>query len=135
MKAPKPSRRASWTMPVFSPVRKKRTLTAKLGEISSRQKLDVVIVTENGLGGKSIRDFADDYFDYNGYGYGKGKDGILLLVDMDSRNYWMSTRGYAIDVFTDARIDYIGGCFKDDLSAKKLFRCLRHLRGINVTNS
>ena len=99
----------------------KRTLTAKLGEISSRQKLDVVIVTENGLGGKSIRDFADDYFDYNGYGYGKGKDGILLLVDMDSRNYWMSTRGYAIDVFTDARIDYIGGCFKDDLSAKNYF--------------
>ena len=31
----------------------KRTLTAKLGEISSRQKLDVIIVTENGLGGKS----------------------------------------------------------------------------------
>ena len=40
---------------------------------------------------------------------------------MDSRNYWMSTRGYAIDVFTDARIDYIGGCFKDDLSAKNYF--------------
>lgn len=102
-------------------VSEKRTLTAKLGEISSRQKLDVVIVTQNGLGGKSIRDFADDYFDYNGYGYGKGKDGILLLVDMDSRNYWISTCGYAIKVFTDAGIDYIGDCFKDDLSAKNYF--------------
>lgn len=102
-------------------VSEKRTLTAKLGEISSRQKLDVVIVTQNGLGGKSIRDFADDYFDYNGYGYGKGKDGILLLIDMDSRNYWISTCGYAIKVFTDAGIDYIGDCFKDDLSAKKYY--------------
>lgn len=100
-------------------VSEKRTLTAKLGEISSRQKLDVVIVTQNGLGGKSIRDFADDYFDYNGYG--KEKDGILLLVDMDSRNYWISTCGYAIKVFTDAGIDYIGDCFKDDLSAKKYY--------------
>lgn len=102
-------------------VSEKKTLTAKLGEIGSRQKLDVIIVTQNGLGGKPIRDFADDYYDYNGYGYGKGRDGILLLVDMDSHKYWMTTHGSATDVFTDAGIDYIGDCFKDDLSDENYF--------------
>ena len=28
-------------------------------------------------------DYADDYYDYNGYGLGDNKSGLLLLIDMD----------------------------------------------------
>ena len=75
-------------------------------EISLRQQCDVVILTENGLGGKSPMAYADDYFDYNGYGYGTDRTGILLLLDMQERDWWISTCGAAIQAFTDDGIQY-----------------------------
>lgn len=66
--------------------------------------LDVVIVTTEDTEGKSSRDFADDYYDYNGFGAGSDKSGLLLLINMKERELWISTTGKAIDIFTDARI-------------------------------
>jgi len=47
-----------------------------LEDVSSKHDMDIVIVTEYSLGDKSAMEFADDYYDYNGY----KKDGILLRV-------------------------------------------------------
>ncbi|WP_195987251.1 TPM domain-containing protein [Clostridium sp. D53t1_180928_C8] len=69
--------------------------------------MDAVIVTSNDLEGKKPRDYADDYYDYNGYGLGYNKSGLLLLIDMDDRNIWISTSGDAIEYFTDDRIESI----------------------------
>ena len=93
-----------------------QALAQKLDEISERQQMDVVVVTTNSLDGKSAMAYADDYFDYNGYGMGENRDGILMLVSMEDRDYWLSTRGYGITVFTDAGIDYISEQFKSYLS-------------------
>jgi len=83
-------------------------LRAKLEELSNRHQADIVIVTVNSLGGISPMVFADDYFDYNGYGRGPNHDGILLLISMAERDWWISTTGSAIFAFSDAGIDYIG---------------------------
>lgn len=93
-----------------------KVLLSRLDEISERQKLDVVVVTVNTLDGKTPKEYADDFYDYNGYGFGKGKDGILLLVSMENRDWWISTTGYGITVFTDDGIDYISDKFLPDLS-------------------
>jgi len=85
-----------------------RELCDKLDEISTRQQLDVVVVTTVTTYGKSVMDYADDFFDYNGYGFGSERDGVLLMVDMGNRDWWIATTGYGIEVFTDAGIDYIG---------------------------
>ena len=82
-------------------------LLAKLDEISLRQRCDVVIVSVNALDGKTGTEYADDYFDYNGYGIGAGGDGILLLICMDERVIVMSTKGFGIKAFTDAGQDYM----------------------------
>ncbi len=82
-------------------------LLGKLTEISERQNLDVVVVTNNDLGGKTATEYADDFFDYNGYGYGSDHDGILFLVSMDDRSWALSTTGYGIEVFTDAGQEYM----------------------------
>ena len=82
-------------------------LLGKLDEISARQNMDVVIVTTNTLGGKTPMEYADDYYDYNGY----AADGVLLLVSMEDRDWWISTSGYGITAFTDAGIEYIGEQF------------------------
>lgn len=48
-------------------------LEARLDEISERQQADVVVVTVNSLDGKSAQDYADDFYDYNGYGIAQTK--------------------------------------------------------------
>lgn len=93
-----------------------KALTKKLDAISEKHQVDVAIVTVDSLGGKRPMDFADDYFDYNGYGLGANRDGIILVIAMNSRDYWMSTRGYAITAFTDKGIEYISDKFVSYLS-------------------
>lgn len=88
-------------------------LTEKLEEIRDTWAMDVVIVTANSLQGYSASTYADDFYDYSGY----GDDGILLLVSMTERQWAVSTCGYGQYVFTDAGIDYMADQFLPDLSA------------------
>ncbi|MGN1457658.1 MAG: TPM domain-containing protein [Acutalibacteraceae bacterium] len=94
----------------------KSTLLSKLDEISERQKLDVVVVTVNTLDHKTPADYADDFYDYNGYGFGDNKDGVLLLVSMEDRDWYITTTGYGITAFTDKGIEYISDQFLPKLS-------------------
>ncbi len=91
-------------------------LLGSLDEISERQKMDIVVVTENSLEGKSAMEYADDFYDENGYGFGEGRDGILFLVSMEERDWHISTRGYGITTVTDAGREYMSGQLKEDLS-------------------
>lgn len=82
-------------------------IQAKLDEVSEAHECDVAVMTVNSLEGKTATEYADDVFDYDGYGLGEDKAGILFLVDMGDRNWATSTHGYAITAFTDAGLDYI----------------------------
>lgn len=82
-------------------------LLEKLDEISERQRADIVIVTADSLEGKSPMEYADDFYDENGYGFGDERDGILFLVSMEERDWYISTTGYGITAFTDAGLAYI----------------------------
>ncbi|MBC7958526.1 MAG: TPM domain-containing protein [Vallitaleaceae bacterium] len=93
-------------------------------DLINTTQLETVIVITADTKGKSSMAFADDYFDYNGYGVGEDHSGLLMLVNMDARELWISTTGHAIDIFTDERIasmvdditanlsdeDYMGAC-------------------------
>lgn len=91
-------------------------LLAKLDEISERQQFDVAVITVNSLGGKTPEAFADDYYDYNGYGYGENADGALLLISMEDRDWHITTCGYGITAITDAGLGYMKDQFLPDLS-------------------
>jgi len=91
-------------------------LSNKLDEISERQQLDVIVVTVKSLEGMSVTDYADDFYDYSGYGFGEAGDGILFLVSIEEREWHISTKGYAITVFTDAGLDYMTQWIVSDLS-------------------
>ena len=67
------------------------TLEEKLDQISEDYDCDVAVVTEESINGAEPMDYADDYFDYKGYGMGEDKSGILFLVTMSERKFWMST--------------------------------------------
>ena len=84
------------------------SLTAKLDELSLRQKMDVVIATTDTLDGKGVVEYADDLYDYCSFGYGANRDGLILVISMEDNDWYISTCGYGITVFTDAGIKYIG---------------------------
>lgn len=67
--------------------------------------LELVIVTTDDAEGKSARDYADDFYDQNGYGVGSDKSGILFLLDLDNREAYISTAGDGIRYLTDQRIE------------------------------
>lgn len=92
-------------------------LTGLLDEISTRQQVDVVVVTVGSMEGKTAMEYADDYYDENGYGFGDGRDGILFLISMEDRDWYISTSGYGITAVTDAGREYMAENFLDDLSA------------------
>lgn len=91
-------------------------LMGQLDEISERQQVDLVVVTVNSLNGAGSMEFADDFFDYNGYGFGEERDGILFLISMEERDWYISTTGYGITAVTDAGREYMSEKFIDDLS-------------------
>ena len=103
-------------------------LRQKLDEISERLQFDVVIVTTEHIGSRSPMEFADDYFDYNGFGYGETYDGVCLMISMAERDWWISTCGYGETALSDAYfMEYIryskvitklkNGCYSESFNA------------------
>ena len=76
-------------------------LQEKLDAISEELQFDVVIVTAKHIGSRTPMEFADDYFDYNGFGYGPNYDGVCLLISMAERDWWISTCGYGETALSD----------------------------------
>lgn len=76
-------------------------LKEHIDTVSEKYTFDVVIVTEKSIGDKTATEYADDFFDYNGYGEGDNHDGILFLLDMENRKWAISTIGAGIPYFTD----------------------------------
>lgn len=83
-------------------------LIERFGEISEKYACEVAVVTVNSLDGKSPRNYADDFYDYNGYGWGTGDDGVLLLIAMDTRDWYITTYGFGEVAFTDYGIEVAG---------------------------
>ena len=71
-------------------------LLTKLDELCERQKMEIVVLTTDTLEGLTPRDYADD--------------------SMEDNDWYISTHGYGITVFTDAGIQYIGEQIKENLS-------------------
>ncbi len=71
-------------------------------------QIDIVILTVNQLHGKSPQDYADDYYDQNGYGYDEEGSGLLYLLSMEERQWYISTCGKAIYALTDYGIQVLG---------------------------
>ena len=95
---------------LFTP-EQRETLREKSANYQQELSMDCVIVTTEDTKGLSSQDYADDFYDYNGFGLSKGstsadqRNGVLFLVDMDNRNFYIGTTGMAIRVYDDLRIE------------------------------
>ena len=92
------------------------SLKSKLAQISDENNMDVGVVTVDYLDGKSAQEFANDLFEQNKFGKGENRDGILLLVATEDREWAMSTHGSAKEAFNEEGLDYLSGEFLPYLS-------------------
>ena len=93
--------------------------------LAERYGVDVVIVTVYSLDGKSAEQYADDYFDHNGYGIGPEYSGILLLISMEYREWAISTCGDCIRYFSDRKLDQLFDSMSYYLSSGSYERAFR----------
>ena len=87
-------------------------LEEKIAQCRKSTKMDVVIVSAYADGERSAEEYADDYYDYGGFGAGKKASGVLLLYYMDGPGQpggecYISTAGTMINMLTDERIESI----------------------------
>lgn len=85
----------------------KQGLYKEMQVFIKKYNMDIAVVTINENPKDSSMNFADDFYDYNEFGIGKDKSGLLFLIDMDKRVMWISTTGKAIQVYSDKIIDNI----------------------------
>jgi uncharacterized protein len=57
-------------------------LDRQIRTLTAQYQTDFVIVTVDSLGGKSPKQYANDFYDDNNCGFGENRDGILLLLAM-----------------------------------------------------
>ena len=88
-------------------------LTDRIEELTADWNMDFVVVTTEDAEGKTSEEYADDYYDYNGY---SKSSGVLFLLSMGERKWHISTTGQGINVITDAGLDAMKDKFVSDLS-------------------
>ncbi len=74
--------------------------------IEEAAKTEFYVLTIDDAEGKSAMEYADDFGDNGAFGYEEEYGTyIVMLIDMDNREVWISTSGRAIEYLNDSRID------------------------------
>lgn len=91
-------------------------LNEYMGGLSEELGFDIVgVITDYGYNEDSLTSAADDFYDYNGYGYGPNKDGAIFVVDLRSRMMVLVTTGFGIEAITDSYEEDIYDYVSDSL--------------------
>ncbi len=84
--------------------------------ISDAYDTQIVILTLDTLDGEDPENYAGDYFDTYGLGAGENNSGVLFLVSIDSREYYILTNGDAHSKLSYFDLGDIEDAFLSDLS-------------------
>lgn len=103
------------------------SLEEKAAALSADYGIDTVILTVDSLEGQSAQNYADNYYDNHGY----GDDGVLFLLAMGEREWYISTSGSVIYALTDYGIQQVGeqvvACFAEGYWYTGLYEFLDQL--------
>ena len=101
---------------LLSSLEEKEVLSA-LNEVSDKYNVDIVVAAVETAGADFASDYAEDFYDENNYGRGTTRDGALLILIMDERDYRILSNGMVADAISLDDIDRIGDEIVSDLSA------------------
>ena len=84
-----------------------RMLYTQVSTFIKYTNLDLAIVTISYNNKHNTPMYADDFYDYNEFGIGDKRSGLLLLIDNDTKRLYVTTTGEAINIYTDERVNTI----------------------------
>lgn len=90
-------------------------LSKTLLDVSQKYNAQIVVVTVSSAEG-TTDDYVEFLYDSMGFGYGSNRDGVLLLVCMNPREYRILSNGSAAGAIGGSEIDAMGDAIRPDLS-------------------
>ncbi|MBQ9531845.1 MAG: TPM domain-containing protein [Eubacterium sp.] len=100
--------------------KEKHLIITDLDDIRSNIQFDTAILTTESFDSKVVDDYAANYFEKAGYGYGENKDGCLLIINKTDREWYLYTNGFGTTAISDDYgIDYISEKFLPQLKNNK----------------
>lgn len=101
-------------------------LLTKLNYLSEKYEFDIVIKTMRDAEYSSIKQYADNFYDINGYGFDHGgkfdNTGLALVMDFGKRDWAISTIGRAYREIKDTTIDEMADGFLPFLSNGDIYK-------------
>lgn len=82
-------------------------LTQAILNSTAQCGMDMVLVTTEDDLGKRPYEYAEEFFENNGYGVGGEKDGVLLYINMDTRDVYFAACGHATAIYSGQIQNYI----------------------------
>ncbi len=96
------------------------TLSDEISTLETKTGWDIFVVSTADAEGKSTIAYADDFFDMRTE---ENASGVVLIIDMDNREVYISTGGAAIRYLTDSRLDAILDDCYDEVLEEDYFGC------------
>lgn len=85
----------------------KKELTNIIMEYIEKYNLDISVVTTDTSYFMTTKQFANKFYDQNSMGLGENRDGILLVIDMQNREFYILTNGFVHQLINDSRVELI----------------------------
>lgn len=103
-------------------------LQAICEKVQQDWELDLAYLTTNGTEGLSVREYGAEIYLREGLGIGENADGMIFVIDMESREAQIVTCGKAIDIFTDYYIEEIWNDIFGYLADGEYYGCMSALQ-------
>lgn len=91
-------------------------LSENLHNISQTYNAQIIVATVASVESGDVDGYVEYLYDSMGFGYGSDRDGVLLLVCMNPREYRILSNGFAGRAIAGSEIDAIGEAIVSDLS-------------------
>ena len=82
-------------------------LYVQMDAIGQALSLQMAVITESSIGDADADWYVEELYDSMALGCGENRDGVLMMVSMDPREYRILTNGYAGEAITDFDIEMI----------------------------
>lgn len=84
-----------------------KELTKTIKEYIEKYDLDIAVTTTNTSYFMTTKQFANKFYDQNNMGIGEDRNGILLVIDMQNREFYILTNGFVHQLINDSRIELV----------------------------
>lgn len=105
----------------------RKELEEDAAEVAKKYDMNIFLLTTEDANGMSSTEYAEDFYESNGYDTNDARGGIVLLIDMDNRELNLVTHKDMIYYITDAREERIYDAGYDEVTEGDYGECMEDM--------